>query len=229
MEPEAFLRRYFDVRVTNVQDLEEAGFLLRELHIAAEALVSVGSLSEQKAEDILAEFRDRLDTDDHDGVFVGPRTPLGTVEEVGPYGWGDPFFRPTAVPPSLLRVIPVAEMGVIDSFRITVISLELWSEHITLRTMVTAETDPPLRAFLWTWTVQDDQGGLYRRGGGQSGGSGFNYVSELDFHPAVDPAATALILRARRIRPIEAVDPARMTSVSGIPAEELLRFEVALS
>jgi hypothetical protein len=228
MDAEGYLRRYFEVHHGRVRNLEEAGYLLQELHIAAEALVSVGAIREESAEEILGGFRDRLDTMDHDGVFVGPRSAVGTVEEVGPYAWGDPFFGHGPAT-SLIRVIPVAQEGVIDSFRITVISVELWSDHIGMRSMITAEEEPASPIFLWTWTVQDDRGGLYGRGGGQAGGSGLSFVSDLDFHPAADPQATALTLRARRIRPIEAVDPARMVSASGIPAEELLRFEVSLT
>jgi len=227
MDAEAYLQRYFETNSARVRNLEEAGYLLQELHIAAEALVSVGAISEEAAEAILGGFRDRLDTDDHDGIFVGPRSAVGTVEEVGPYSWGQ--VADPGLAASLERVIPVAESGSIDSFRITVITIELWSDHLTLRSSISTESEHRLAAFPWTWTVGDDRGGLYSKGGGQTGGDGRNFTAEFDFHPAVDPEAAKLILRARRIRPFEPVDPDRMVPVSGIPAEELLRFEVSLA
>src|SRR5690242_1731955 len=168
MDGETFLRRYFDEHISDVEaGTEEGVSFLQGAHARAEALVSVGALDEHVAETVLAEFRDRLDPREGMGVFVGPQGPLGTTEELGPYEWGDLSRFPPA--PTLLRVIPVVQQGTIDDMRITVISVDVWSDHMTLRSVATADTDD-LRSILWTWRVRDDQGGVYSRGGGQSGG-----------------------------------------------------------
>jgi hypothetical protein len=226
MDGETFLRRYFDQHMSDVAaETEERLLLLQGAQAAAEALVSVGALDEHVAETVLAEFRERLDPDEEEGIFVGPRGPLGTTEELGPFEWGDLSRFPPA--PTLLRVIPVVQQGTIDDMRVTVISVDIWSDHMTLRSVATGDTDE-MRSILWTWRVRDDQGGVYSRGGGQSGGSGRSYVIDCDFHPAPGPEVRSLVLSARRIRPIEDVRPDRMVPVTGIAAETLLSFEVPL-
>lgn len=227
MDGETFLRRYFDGHIGDAPvGSEESVLLLERAHAAAEALVSVGALDEYVAETVLAEFRDRLDPREDQGVFVGPRGPLGTTEELGPFEWGDLSRFPPA--PTLLRVIPVVEEGAIDDMRITVISIDIWSDHITVRSVATADNDS-LGSILWTWRVRDDQGGVYSSAGGQSGGNGRTYIIDSDFRPAPEPQARTLILSARRIRPIENVRPDRMVPVTGVAAETLLRFEVPLA
>src|SRR6266536_1071907 len=136
MDGEAFLRRYIEQHDEPGLAGDDRVVVFDRAQIAAEALVSVGAIEEQRAIEILADLRERLDTGEEEGLFVGGG-PRGAQEEHGPYEWGDMSRFPPA--PRLYRVIPVVMDGLIDDVKVTVISVEIWSDHFTIRSVVTAE------------------------------------------------------------------------------------------
>ena len=225
MDGETFLRRFLEIHAPEADaDDERVASLLQQLEAAAEALVSVGSLDEDRAFEIVGELRERFRPAEQ-GLY-GPPGPVGATLEDGPMGWAKSESFPP--PPRLDRVIPVVQAGTIDGLSVTLTSLDIWTDHITVHAVVWAESNeiqPPLP---WAWSVRDDTGALYSRGGGGSGGSPRTFSIESDFHPAPSPDASQLIVRARRLRPVEDVHADRMLPVTGIPAEELLRFDVSL-
>ena len=237
MDGETFLRQYIEDRLIDLglrrgrhpPDPQDIHVAISNAAAAAEALVSVGALERTTAERMLAELREYL-VDERKlepNAFVSG--PLGSDSETGPFSWGDLTERPAA--PDLVRVIPLGrDAGFIGEARVTVVSLELWSDHFTIRYAISAGGSMDTPGPLWTWRVHDDTGGLYRKGGGQAGGGGGRlWTAEDEFQPVPRPDATLLTLVARQIGPLEVPDPERMVPVEGVAMEELFRIDVPLT
>jgi hypothetical protein len=205
MDAESYIRRLVDERVADFARREEAadqegGYdALRELSVAAMSLVSTGALDRRFAEEAVGQMRASL-------VSLGVVTPdtiapapFGDAPPVGPADWGSPS---AVSPPHLLRVLPVAkDLGPLDGgAAVTLISLEVWSDHLRLRYAMTARRNlDARRPERWACTLGDDAGTVYLRGGGQGGGGSDVWYEETEFRPVPPPEATKVIFTARRL------------------------------
>jgi hypothetical protein len=237
VDGETFLRRYIENRLVDLglrrgrqpNDPQEVHIAISNAAAAAEALVSVDAIEREAAERMLDDLREFLVDENklEPNAFVAG--PLGSDTETGPYSWGDIADR--RAPPQLVRVIPLGrEAGLIGEARVTVLSIELWSDHFTIRYAISAEGSMDTPGPLWTWRVHDDTGALYRRGGGLAGGGGGRlWLGQDEFHPVPGPDANFLTLVARKIGPVEVPDPQRMVPVDGVAMEELFRIDVPLN
>jgi hypothetical protein len=211
-------------------DQEEGFEALREMTVAASALVGTGALDRAIAERVVVRLRDDL-------VALGvvdPDTiapePFGDAAPVGPADWGEPSIVP---PPRLVRVIPlVRELGPIDGgAAVTLISLEIWNDHLRVRYPMTGRRLRDKREReRWTATLRDDAGTVYVRGGGSGGGDRDTWHEETEFTPVPPPEATMMYFVARRLGP--PVDESRRDlpwTGHGAPGEEIVSIEVPLT
>lgn len=236
MDGEDHIRSLIEERLRSVARMgpgskqELGSTYLREIDLVATALVSVGALERDKAERILDGFRDTLI---EKGV-IHPRTVLmgtfGDEAPVGPGVWGE-SLEPSPSP-RLVRVVPVVrELGpVAEGPSVTLISAEIWSDHLALRfAMTRTSQNEPVGNPAWTWTIEDDTGTVYERSGGGGSGQDWLWREEHRFRPAPPSDATRLILVARRVGPPRDPSPPRtMWGNMGALGEELFTLEITL-
>lgn len=207
MDGEAYLRRLIAQRLREISDQPDAArgftvsFLQQEVQGAANALVASKILSPQGARELRAELHQLLiDRGFIQEVRISTeaRTEL-VAERVGPppEEWSL-ALQPSPVP-ELERVLPVVrDLGELPSGeRLVLVSLELWSDHLTLRWAVRSRAEERWERGRYRrlfpgpgeWEAWDDAGTTYRPAGG--GGSGGEHWVSLRhaFHPAPPPEA----------------------------------------
>lgn len=216
-------------RTGGASQQERGTTYIREVDLVASALVSVGALERAKAERILQELRDTLlerEIIDPSTILVGA---FGDDVPVGPAAWGE-SLAPTS--PRLVRVVPIVrDLGqVVGGPSVSLISIEIWSDHFALRFAITRPPiDEAAREPEWTWRIEDDSGTVYERVGGGGSGEDRLWRGELRFRPAPPSDATKLVLVARRVgSPRSPSPPGSAWRDAGPVGEELFSVEVPL-
>jgi hypothetical protein len=230
VDAETYLRRLVAERIRGLSpdrgDQHEGWEILREISIAAIALVSVGAMERRVAEELVQGTRSALvERGAVTPDMIAPE-PFGDAAPVGPASWGAEAAPVTR----LIRVIPIlGELGDIDgAAQVTLISADVWTNHLVIRYAMAAPRDRRRRP-RWMCTIDDDVGTVYMEAGGSGGGGDGWWQEERRFEPAPPPKARQLSFVVRRIG--EPRDEPRSDlpwTGSGPLGEEILRFEIRL-
>jgi hypothetical protein len=249
MDAEPYLRELVRERIERIETVPAdqaerlASACLAEVKAAAAALVATGALTEDLAiGEIVDGFSNDLERRGlierwtvHSLSSFGGLT--GRVREIGTIRGAQsaqpiPLRRPD---PKIVAVLPlVNDIGSVEGQRVSLISLELWSESLRLRS---ATTRPEIRpssdpaSHRWTepcgWEIEDDVGTAYMEMGHSGHGGGRLYISETTFQPAPPESARSLTLIARRAMEDEDAPTPRRFGHSEL-GEELARIPVVL-
>jgi Clp amino terminal domain, pathogenicity island component len=130
---------------------------------------------------------------------------IATVRTAGraPFAVGTAYpHQPSAPPPELLRVVPIArQVDTGDEVRLILLSLEIWSGWLDLRLaavgpMVEQLARPPLA--YGSWSLSDDRGTAYSRVGSSVSGNNVMNVWQVSFSPSPPAEVRTLTLTLSR-------------------------------
>jgi hypothetical protein len=132
------------------------------------------------------------------GAEQGSVTTSRFVSSAAPH-FGAQHARSLPVPPTLVRVVPIAqEVEISEWRRLVLLSLEIWSAWVDLRVSVSSaegEKRAPLGTAAYDdWTLADDLGTVYERLGTSISGDDLFQVHQATFAPTPPPEASTLTL-----------------------------------